>query len=106
MQVNKTPGELARTEAAQRTQQPAAHSTTDAPTPIRRIDAVQISDAGRAMSGTDNDGDVDGSSESTEAKGLDSRRTDEIRARVLSGAYNSVEMADQVARSILRSGDL
>lgn len=108
MQVNKTPGELARTEAAQRTQQPAApgSATTDAATPIRRIDAVQISDAGRALSRTDVDGDVDGTSESAEPAGLDSRRVDEIRARVLSGAYNSVEMADQVARSILRSGDL
>lgn len=104
MQVNKTSGEIARTEAAQRAQQPAAPSTTDAASAVQRIDAVQISDAGRALSTTD--GDVDGSSESTESKGVDPRRADEIRARVLSGAYNSVEMADQVARSILRSGDL
>jgi hypothetical protein len=106
MQVNKTPGELARTDAVQRTQQPAAPApaTTDAPSAVHRVDAVQISDAGRAMSGTD--GDVDGTSQSTESTGLDPRRADEIRTRVLSGAYNSVEMADQVARSILRSGDL
>lgn len=32
------------------------------------------------------------------------QRLIEIRARVLSGAYHSLEMADQVARAILRSG--
>lgn len=101
MQVSKTPGEIARAEAAQRAQQSVAPApaSTEAPTAVRRVDAVQISDVGRALSGSDvNTAD--------EAGSLDSRRADEIRARVLSGAYNSVEMADQVARSILRSGDL
>lgn len=101
MQVNKTPGEIARTEAAQRAQQTVAPApaTTEAPAAVRRVDAVQISDVGRALSGNDADA-------SSEAGALDPRRADEIRSRVLSGAYNSVEMADQVARSILRSGDL
>ena len=101
MQVNKTPGEIARTEAAQRAQQGAAPApaTTDAPNAVRRVDAVQISDMGRTLSGNDVDASGD-------AGALDPRRADEIRTRVLSGAYNSVEMADQVARSILRSGDL
>ena len=101
MQVNKSPGEIARTEAAQRTQQTVAPTpaTTEAPAAVRRVDAVQISDVGRALSGNDADA-------SSEAGALDPRRADEIRSRVLSGAYNSVEMADQVARSILRSGDL
>lgn len=101
MQVNKTPGEIARTEAAQRAQQDVvpAPASTEAPAAIRRVDAVQISDVGRALSGSDVEA-------SDQADGLDPRRADEIRARVLSGAYDSVEMADQVARSILRSGDL
>ena len=34
------------------------------------------------------------------------RRLTDIRARVLSGAYHSLEMAEQVARAILRSGDV
>jgi hypothetical protein len=101
MQVNKTPGEIARTEASQRAQQTVAPTpgTTEAPSAVHRVDAVQISDMGRALSG--NDADASG-----EAGALNPRRADEIRSRVLSGAYNSVEMADQVARSILRSGDL
>ncbi len=37
---------------------------------------------------------------------LDSRRAGQIRSSMLSGAYNSVEMADQVARAVIRSGDL
>lgn len=100
MQVNK-PGEIARTEAVQRTQQTVAPApaNTDAPAAVQRTDAVQISDAGRALSGSDVDA-------SGEAGSLDPRRADEIRSRILSGAYNSVEMADQVARSILHSGDL
>lgn len=101
MQVNKTPGEIARSQAAERTQQAAAPApaTTEAPAAVRRADAVQLSDAGLALSGSD-------ASTSSQAGALDPRRADEIRSRVLSGAYNSVEMADKVAQSILRSGDL
>lgn len=103
MQVNKTQGDIARTQAAQRAQQggvpiPVASDPIAA---VSRVDAVQISDAGRALSGSDASTDA-----ASNAEGLDPRRADEIRTRILSGAYNSVEMADQVARSILRSGDL
>lgn len=102
MQVNKTQGDIARTQAAQRAPQggvpiPVASDPVAA---VSRVDAVQISDAGRALSGSD------ASTDAGEAKGLDPRRADEIRTRILSGAYNSVEMASQVAQSILRSGDL
>lgn len=106
MKVNNTPGDVARTDAVQRAQQAAtpAPATTEAPAAIHRIDAVQISDAGRALSGPGAGGDVGANGAAAES--VDPRRADEIRTRVLSGAYNSVEMADQVARSILRSGDL
>lgn len=103
MQVNKTQGEIARTQAAQRAQGGVPIPVASDPVaPVGRVDAVQISDAGRALSGSDA-----GAADSTsDAAGLDPRRADEIRTRILSGAYNSVEMADKVAQSILRSGDL
>jgi len=37
---------------------------------------------------------------------LDPQRADQIRSSILSGAYNSLKMADQVARAVIRSGDL
>ena len=37
---------------------------------------------------------------------LDSRRADQIRSSILSDSYNSLEMADQIARAVIRSGDL
>ena len=40
------------------------------------------------------------------ASELDPHRIDEIRNRILAGAYQTNEMAEQVARAILRSGDL
>lgn len=102
MQVNKTAGDLARTEAVQRPEQAGS-----APTPsgsaapaVRRTDAVQISDEGRALAA-----DQGGEAAPAHA-GVDPARAAEIRSRILSGAYHSVEMADNVARAILRSGDL
>lgn len=101
MQVGKVVGEITRADAVRSAQQAAAEKPREVPTTeVQRADQVNISDAGRALatSGADN-GDTD-------AARLDSRRTDEIRSRILSGAYNSLDMADNVARSIMRSGDL
>lgn len=104
MQVNNTPSDIARTEAAQRSQQsgvtPAPENARDPLTGVRRSDAVQISDAGRALSGAAIPADQ------AEVPELDPRRVDEIRSKILSGAYNSLDMADHVARSLMRSGDL
>lgn len=102
MKINSTPAETIRTEHIQGTRstggveggikalQPVA--------PAARADRVQISDAGRAMAAQ-----MGGVSETG---ALDPARAAEIRQRILTGAYNSVDMASDVARNILGSGDL
>lgn len=103
MQVNTPQGEAARTDAAPRAQQgvvPVAAARDGGPTSdVRRADDVQISDAGLALSTTDGPAD-------SAVSGVDPRRADEIRSKILSGAYNTLEVADQVARALIRSGDL
>ena len=60
----------------------------------RGSDSVQISDAGRALSG------------SSSAGSLSADRVAELRKRVLEGAYNSTHVVDQVAKRILERGDV
>lgn len=62
-----------------------------------KSDSVQISDAGRSMSGR-----VAADSKNT----FDPERVAELRTKVLTGAYNSLDIVDQVARRILSRGDL
>jgi len=64
-----------------------------------RGDQVQISDAGRALAAQ-----VDG--ERGVRGELSAERVAEIRQRILEGAYNSVEVVDEVARRMLKSGDI
>jgi negative regulator of flagellin synthesis FlgM len=75
-----------------------------APTPSSadRSDKVQISDAGRALAARA-DGSADAASSSSS---LDPARASRIRQRVLSGAYDTLEVVDAVSRRILDSGDL
>ena len=63
-----------------------------------RSDKVQISDAGRALAARETDRTVEA--------GLDPIRASHIRNRVLSGAYDSLDVVDTVARRLLQSGDL
>ena len=56
-----------------------------------RSDLVEISDRGRSLSA---------SSE------FEPERVAELRRKVYEGAYNSLDLVDQVARRIMRSGDL
>lgn len=63
----------------------------------RRNDKVQISDAGRALA-------AQGSENAHET--LTPERIAEVRERIMSGAYNSLEVVDQVARRMLASGDI
>jgi hypothetical protein len=58
-------------------------------------DSVVISDAGRALSSKD-----------SSVADLDPRHEAAIRQRIVDGAYDSLEIVDQVARRILESGDL
>ncbi|HYD50996.1 MAG TPA: flagellar biosynthesis anti-sigma factor FlgM [Gemmatimonadaceae bacterium] len=75
-------------------QTPAAGTPAIAPD---RSDRVEISDAGRALAARD------GATESSE---LSPERIAQLRQRVLDGAYNSLEVVDEVARRILARGDL
>jgi len=99
MHVNKTAADLVRTDALQRVQGSTAPQTPVDPTaPARGSDAVQISDAGLALAA---------GRETQQASGtLDPARADQIRSKILSGAYNTLESADTVARAVIRSGDL
>jgi len=109
MQVNNTPGDGLRPDAVQKppTGHPGAGSVSGSQpaepvVPIAatvRADQVDISDAGRTLA-------EDPAEETPATASLDPRRIDEIRSKILAGAYHTNEMADQVARAILRSGDL
>ena len=65
-----------------------------------RVDRVEISDAGRAMA-------AQGAGEGEAARAeLSPERLAELRQRVLSGAYDSLQVVDQVARRMLERGDV
>ena len=103
MQIHsKGPGTLTpETHSALRTEnaeKSAASATAPAATSSDRSDTVQISDAGRALAARETDRTVEA--------GLDPIRASHIRNRVLSGAYDALQVVDTVARRILNSGDL
>jgi hypothetical protein len=90
------------------TSQPSDVSETGSVAPITsspmgsdradRSDKVEISDAGRALAARDGQ-------ETQASSGLDPARADRIRGRVLSGAYDTLEVVDTVARRLIGSGD-
>lgn len=66
------------------------------PTPDRKSassDLVQISDAGRRLN-------------TEQANALNPERVAELRTKALTGAYNTLDVVDQVARRILTRGEL
>ena len=75
---------------------PAGGSPATPATAPARVDRVEISDAGRALAAQ--------GGEATGELGAD--RVAELRQRVLSGAYNSLDVVDQVARRLLDTGDV
>ena len=99
MNVNKVAGDSVRIDALKRAQDSAnPQSAAEPASPARGSDAVEISDAGLALASNG------GSTHS--ANSIDPSRADQIRSNILSGAYNSLGMADQVARAVIRSGDI
>ena len=107
MKIQGTGIDLRRSELAQQVQTQAdsgkkqgADSSTAAAAP--RNDRVQISSAGRALASQA----AVSAGHAAEAEGLSPARVAEIRGRILEGAYNSVEVVDQVARRMLESGDI
>src|SRR4029077_16269987 len=67
------------------------------PSSADRSDKVQISDAGRALAARGGD---------AATSGLDALRASPSRGRILSGAYDTLEVVDAVSRRLLASGDL
>lgn len=88
---NRTPGAIS--ESQQQPSQPSSQPNTTGPA---RSDSVQISAEGRSLA----------SRAESEAGSLDPDRVAELRNKVLTGAYNSLDVVDQVARRILTRGDL
>lgn len=80
-----------------------AHNQGQAPTPVapvapvERSDSVQLSENGKSMARK---------LEAEHRDSLDPERTAELRRKVLDGAYNTLDVVDQVARRILQRGDL
>ena len=71
--------------------------TEPAPTPgAVKSDSVQFSTAGRSLAGS-----LQGAQDA-----FDPERVAELRNKVLTGAYNTLDVVDQVARRILSRGDL
>ena len=73
-----------------RAYQQVEQAKSDAPS---RSDSVQISEAGRQMS-------------ADQADAINPERVAEIRQKVLQGAYNSLDVVEQVARRIITRGEL
>jgi negative regulator of flagellin synthesis FlgM len=84
--------QAARAAAATQPEKPIA--------PARRADSVHISSAGRALAEQTQPVRSDPDAE------LTPEQIAEIRHRIVSGAYNSVEVVDAVARRILAGGEL
>lgn len=75
----------------------AVRAVPPTPSSVDRSDKVSISDAGRALAAREG---------GTDSTVLDPARAERIRERVLSGAYDTLEVVDAVARRLLDSGDL
>ncbi len=80
--------------AVSRPKEPSA--VPPAPSP-RKSDSVQISDAGRSLAGR---------AAGNQSDDVNPERVAELRTKVMSGAYSTLDVVDQVARRILARGDL
>ena len=100
MKIYGSSSEILRSDQARELQKTSVNKQKTSAQPasaVGRSDKVSISDAGRALA-----------AQATEGKGkeLTPERISEIRERILSGAYNSLEIVEQVARKMLESGDI
>ena len=68
---------------------------------VERSDKVEISEAARQLAASG------GLREASTVQGeITPERVAAIREKILKGAYNSIEVVDQVARKMLASGDI
>jgi negative regulator of flagellin synthesis FlgM len=108
MRINRGSPEMQQAELASRVREPLAKPTPTGSGPaqpvaaVPRVDRVEISDAGRALAAQ-----AGGTEASAEAgREMSPDRVNELRQRVLSGAYDSLAVVDQVARRMLQNGDV
>jgi negative regulator of flagellin synthesis FlgM len=66
-------------------------------TGLSKSDSVQFSEAGRSMASR---------LDKQQQDAFDPERVAELRTKVLNGAYNTLDVVDQVARRILTRGDI
>ncbi len=64
---------------------------------LPKSDSVSLSDAGRSLAARMDQQNKDA---------FDPERVAELRTKVLNGAYNTLDVVDQVARRILSRGDI
>jgi hypothetical protein len=102
MRITDKSAELQRLEIAKA--RPASTEGKQAAvpaSPVARADKIQFSEEGRALAQQK----LDSASGAAEADApLSAERTAEIRTRILQGAYDSVDIVDQVARRMLERG--
>jgi negative regulator of flagellin synthesis FlgM len=107
MRINSTGADFIRPDQTREVQQrsseeSAAKKAVSQPAAsVERSDKVEISEAARqlAAGGRVQEAAVTGGA-------LTPERVAAIREKILKGAYNSVEVVDQVARKMLASGDI
>jgi anti-sigma28 factor (negative regulator of flagellin synthesis) len=78
-------------------QRPGDPSGQGTPNSSPKSDSVSFSDAGRSMAAR---------LEQQNQAAFDPERVAELRTKVLNGAYNTLDVVDQVARRILSRGDI
>lgn len=105
MRIDKASIEFQRSGLAKGVQGTGSETGKKAPAgesagSAQRGDRVQISEAGRALAAQETEG-VQGA-----RAALSAERIGEIREKILSGAYNSVEVVEEVARRMLERGDI
>lgn len=105
MRINGTGADIIRpdqTRELQRSQGESSLRKAASPqpsSPVQRSDKVEISEAARKLAhGVE-------ASASTRAE-LAPERVALIREKILSGAYNSLDVVEQVAKRMLASGDI
>lgn len=106
MRINSSSAEAQQAELANRVRETPARPAPAGGGPAQpvgaasRVDRVEISDAGRALAAK---GDARDSASTAE---MSAERLAELRQRVMSGAYNSLEVVDRIARRMLDVGDV
>lgn len=106
MRINHTNNDVRRLESTKGVQNTPAEpvgkpNAAPAVSPAQRSDKVQISEAGRALAAQ-----ASAAPQETGEASLSPERVQEIRNRILQGAYDSLDSVQEVARRMLERGDI